>query len=156
MRHSHETVLLTLLVGALAGLFGTLCMDVGGALLRRRGWIAGPPPDRVAKWFASLWHGRVSRGGLMAIHYAIGAGLGILGWVILPATGAPVAQLLEAILYGIATSVLAWFVMFPSMGYGVLGNRAPAKLKLFRSSLFNHVLYGAGLGTFGLILRSIP
>jgi hypothetical protein len=42
----------------------------------------------------------------------------------------------SAILYGTATTVLPWFLMFPSQGMGWLGRSAPGDVHLARVSLF--------------------
>jgi hypothetical protein len=188
MRISQLSWVAILAGGGIAGIFGTFCMDMGGAMLRRWGLIAGPPPAQVAKWFAYLPQGMtfhadiasvpalpISFRTLMTIHYGIGlilgvSYLGIRAWLSLaernPASQAAVqhilvrplplgSELLLALAYGIATSVFAWFLMFPGMGYGIFGLNAPSELKLFRTSLINHALYGLGVGLCWFSLGSI-
>jgi hypothetical protein len=53
--------------------------------------------------------------------------------------------ILVALSYGFATSVFPWFLVFPALGFGLLGLTGPPELKLFRSSLLNHLSYGFGL-----------
>jgi hypothetical protein len=106
----------------------------------------------------------------IGVHYGIGAVLGVvyacLHWVarfeqgILRTVSSASTDAIDltwlsrlgflpcALLYGLATCVFAWFLMFPSMGYGAFGARGPARLKLFRTSLINHAVYGIGLGIF--------
>ena len=62
---------------------------------------------------------------------------------------------LSAILYGTATTVLPWFLMFPSQGMGWLGRDAPSDVHLTRISLFNHVIFGLGIALWMAVLRSI-
>ena len=50
-----------------------------------------------------------------------------------------------SVAYGTATTVLPAFWMFPSMGFGLLGLKAPAELLLLRSALLNHAFFGAGI-----------
>jgi uncharacterized membrane protein YagU involved in acid resistance len=79
------------------------------------------------------------------VHYAIGiilAGFYIVvtvPWFRSPPLG------FAPILYGAVTSAFAWLVMFPAVGFGYFGLRAPEALHLFRSSLCNHLSYGLGI-----------
>ena len=56
---------------------------------------------------------------------------------------------LSAILYGTATTVFPWFLMFPSHGMGWLGRDAPGDAHLARVSLFNHIIFGLGIAPVG-------
>jgi integral membrane sensor domain MASE1 len=81
----------------------------------------------------------------LAGHYAIGIALALVyvigaGWL-----GIPPDSFLAALGYGFATSVFPWFLVMPSLGFGVFGLNGPPELKLFRSSLLNHLSYGLGL-----------
>lgn len=79
------------------------------------------------------------------VHYAIGVGLVIpfiLGWNIL--VGGP-ASPVWAFLYGVATTAASLFMVYPSMGFGMLGLRSPEGIKSPLSSLANHALFGVGI-----------
>jgi hypothetical protein len=52
----------------------------------------------------------------------------------------------SALAFGLFTNVLPWLVMFPAMGFGILGLRGPSEFLLLRSSFVNHLLFGLGLG----------
>jgi hypothetical protein len=78
-------------------------------------------------------------------HYAIGVALAVLyvvsaGWL-----GVSPDALLVALGYGLATCVFPWFLVFPALGFGAFGLRGPPELKLFTSSVINHLSYGLGL-----------
>jgi hypothetical protein len=197
MRFSTDPIWISLIIGGLAGLFGTLCMDRIGGILRKRRTITGVPAVQVAKWFAYLPRGRlrhkniansaeipVSMSRMRLIHYGIGLVLGVayaplhmlssrtaeaidrfhrldrsvasLDPVVLSALSRPTlpytlpVELLFALAFGISTSVFAWFVLFPGMGYGAFGTRAPTRLRLMRTSLVNHAIFGLGVGAFWL------
>jgi hypothetical protein len=47
-------------------------------------------------------------------------------------------QLPLALAFGVATNLLPWLLMFPSMGFGWFGRDAPAELLLIRTSFVNH------------------
>lgn len=150
-----------LLHGAMAGIAGTLAMDIGAGLLRTSRLTAGVPLESLAKWFASVLRGQPFHESIalssipalpfpavLALHYAIGAALGI-GFVVLCAIlGVTQRRWAWALGYGFVTNALPWLVMFPAMGYGFFGSEGPAEFLLFRSSLLNHLCYGAGLALF--------
>jgi hypothetical protein len=52
---------------------------------------------------------------------------------------------LVAIGYGLATCVFPWFLVLPALGFGLFGLKGPPELRLFTSSLMNHLFYGLGL-----------
>jgi uncharacterized membrane protein YagU involved in acid resistance len=90
----------------------------------------------------------------LAAHYSIGIvlTLGYLGLLVV-AQAKPTA--LSAILYGTATTVLPWFLMFPSQGMGWLGWDAPGDTHLARASLFNHIIFGLGIALWVAVMRPI-
>ena len=68
--------------------------------------------------------------------------------------GLPVTNFAFAIVYGVLTSVFAWFILFPSYGFGVFGKRGPPHMKPLKTSLYGHFNFGLGLGLFfNLLLR---
>ena len=141
-----------------AGLIATLTMDVlGGAAVRLR--ISSPlPPNLIGRWFASVarvepFHADIARTApvnhelaiALPVHYAIGVVLTLVYLFITHRAGWPRGSLRLAVAFGLCTSVLPWFVMFPSMGYGLFGANGPAGTHLVVSSLINHALFGVGL-----------
>jgi len=157
------------IVGLIVGILATVTMDVVAVIALRLG-IAGrgtrrTGPDLIGRWIGYLLQGKFRhmdilqtpplRGevilGLVA-HYLIGimltlVYLGLL--VVVHAT--PTA--LSAILYGTATTVFPWFLMFPSQGMGWLGLDAPGDAHLARVSLFNHIIFGLGIALWMAVLR---
>ena len=47
--------------------------------------------------------------------------------------------------YGLATCVFPWFLVYPALGFGAFGSKGPSELRLFTSSVLNHLFYGFGL-----------
>ena len=157
------------IVGLIVGILATVTMDVVAVIALRLG-IAGrgtrrTGPDLIGRWIGYLLQGKFRhmdilqtpplRGevvlGLVA-HYLIGivltlVYLGLL--VVVQAT--PTA--LSAILYGTATTVFPWFLMFPSQGMGWLGLDAPGDAHLARVSLFNHIIFGLAIALWMAVLR---
>jgi hypothetical protein len=143
-------------------------MDIASMLVRATGLTAGAPPSTIGKWFTYLFHGRLIHGDIMAspeipirmplvgaLHYGIGIALAgafaaLCSWQ-QPQRGA----FAFAVGFGLLTTVLAWFLMFPAMGWGIAGTRGPAQLLLTRTSLVNHALYGLGLALWNAFLAPL-
>jgi len=159
------------IVGVIVGVLATVTMDavavialrlgIGGRGQRRTG------PDLIGRWVGYLLQGKFRhtdilqtpplRGELLlgfTAHYLIGIVLTLvyLGFLVVTHT-MPTA--LSAILYGTATTVLPWFVMFPSQGMGWLGWEAPGDAHLARASLFNHIVFGLGIALWTAVIRPI-
>ncbi len=147
-----------ILIGVVAGVLGTLVMDVLNLVVARTGiitkidhrmigrlsygWVRGRflygHPSEVPIVASELVYGYVA-------HYLIGIALAsayVVGWDVL--IGGP-ASLTWAVVYGVATTVAAYFFMFPSIGLGVCGRRSPHGIRLPLSSLTNHLFYGLGI-----------
>jgi hypothetical protein len=87
-------------------------------------------------------------------HYAIGISLAAAFLLLAPAwLSAPTSA--AALLYGIGTVVLPFFVMQPALGLGVASAaaRRPGQARL--KSLATHFVYGLGLYAWGLMLASL-
>jgi len=150
-----------LLVSILAGTFATFLMDVWSVAAGKTGLVSKPSSALLGRWVSLFSKGTFrhedirtappcqhEQGIGIVTHYAIGGTLGVVyvllaGLVLL----SPKNFVLGAI-YGLLTSVFAWFVMFPSFGFGVCGTRGPANAKLLRTSTINHVVFGLGIATF--------
>ena len=63
------------------------------------------------------------------------------------------ASFLVAVGYGLATCVFPWLLVFPALGFGVFGRKGPPELRLFTSSLMNHLFYGLGLWWMAMLLQ---
>ena len=59
---------------------------------------------------------------------------------------------LVALGYGLATCVFPWFLMCPAFGFGLSGFKGPSELRLFTTSLINHLFYGFGLWWSAMLL----
>jgi Protein of unknown function (DUF2938) len=159
------------IVGVIVGILATVTMDVVAMIALRLGIAGRGPrrtgPDLIGRWIGYLLRGEFRhtdilqtpplRGELglgLAAHYLIGIVLTLVYLGLLVAAHAtPTA--LSAILYGTATTVLPWFLMFPSQWMGWLGRDAPAEAHLTRVSLFNHIIFGLGLALWMAVMRPI-
>ncbi len=144
--------------GIIAGVLGTLVMDLLNHLFARTGMISKIDVGMLGRMAAGWTHGRFCYShpdeikkvdnevfyGYVA-HYTIGVGFAIpfvLGWNLF--VGGP-ASPAWALAYGLFTTLGSFFFIYPSMGLGVLGNRSPEGLRSPLSSLANHLFFGVGM-----------
>jgi len=147
-----------IVTGIIAGVLGTLAMDILNYLFSRTGMISKIDVGMIGRLSAGWTRGRFyyrHPGEMEQIpnerlygyvtHYAIGVGLAVpyvLGWDLL--VGGP-ASPVWALAYGVATTVASHFYVLPSMGLGVFGRRSPEGIKGPLSPLANHLFYGVGI-----------
>jgi hypothetical protein len=141
----------------LAGIVATLVMDIGSGVLRSTGLTRGATPQLIGRFFSSVFRGHLTRldpslpadapvsfGLILPVHYAIGVTLALLfGVAARMMDGSP--RWWACVLFGLGTTALPAFWMFPAMGFGVLGTRGPEKLLLLRTAVVNHLFFGLGL-----------
>jgi hypothetical protein len=144
--------------GMVAGVLGTLVMDVLNLLFARTGMLSKIDVGMIGKMSVGWARGRFRYGHPSEMeqvdneilygyvtHYSIGVGLAVpyvFGWALL--IGGPVSPI-WALAYGLATTVASYCFVFPSMGLGVFGRRSPEGIRAPLSSLANHLFYGVGL-----------
>ncbi len=147
--------------GVRAGVLATLTMDVTMLAAGRLGGDAWASdrlgPDVIGRWAAGLLCGRwrhqditaePARRGELALgiltHYVTGIVL-TQAFVLSPghATGRP--GFAGAIGFGVATAALPLLVLYPSLGYGVLGLRSGDAARLDRIMLLGHAAFGVGM-----------
>ncbi|MFQ5931267.1 MAG: DUF2938 family protein, partial [Nitrospiraceae bacterium] len=58
----------------------------------------------------------------------------------------PENHLFSSLVWGLATTLLPWFILFPAFGWGFFGVRAPSGTRPLISPTISHLLYGFGLG----------
>jgi hypothetical protein len=152
-----ETVV-SLLFAVCAGVAATVTMDVLGSWARRAGLAAGAKGQWVGRWYLGIVRGQFAHSDIAAApelageqraalvgHYIIGIVLAVVyvfgaGWL-----GISPGGLLVALGYGLATCVFPFFLVYPALGYGAFGLQGPQELKLFTTSVLNHLFYGFGL-----------
>ena len=154
------------------GLVGAWLMDLVEARAARLRITSGVRADLLGRWVLGLCRGRIrhadvaaspSRPGEAAVgiafHFLVGGGgVALLYPAALACTGIvpPAGHLLGGLVFGLATSLLPWFVLLPLFGWGVFGRRGPAGSNALLASPLSHVPYGLGVGAvvaLGLSLR---
>lgn len=115
-------------------------------------------PDNLGRWIGHMPEGRFTHDHIetagpvpheaavgVAAHYLIGPTLGIGYGLVVRLARRPGSSLPLGIAYGIVTTALPWFIVYPSYGWGPIGLRGGGR-KLAAYALLNHVAYGVGLG----------
>lgn len=152
-----------ILAGIVAGILATIAMDFVGILTTRMNWIdlngLKIVPLLLGRWFLNfvkkkrfvvsdirqIPEQKNEKTTGLTLHYLIGMFLGLL-FVVLPFRG-----LAAGMVYGAATNVFPWLLMYPAMGFGFFGSRTGVTKKLILFSFINHMVYGL---TIGLIFRT--
>ncbi len=160
-----ETIV-SILAGVLVGVAGTVTMDVLGSVSRKVGLAAGVKGQWVGRWYLGIARGQFVHADVAASpeqagekraalvgHYVIGITLAVFYVVGTGLVRVSPGWFLAALGYGLATCVFPWFLVFPALGFGLFGRKGPAELKLFASSLLNHLFYGLGLWWAANVLR---
>ncbi len=146
----------TLLVGYAGGIVGAVVMDIAETLAARRGISSGVNVALVGRWSLALGRGvfrhddirrspahanEIAAGWLF--HFFVGGG-GVA--LLLPLTlHALPASPLPYLGFGLATSLLPWFILLPSFGWGIAGRRGPPGSNALLASTLSHIPYGAGI-----------
>jgi hypothetical protein len=152
---------------ALIGIGATIVMDLWTILLKRGFGVRTLDYALVGRWLGHLPAGRFAHRSIVTTapipaerlvgwiaHYAIGiafAGLLVIlfgaDWVIQPRLG-------PALLVGIGTIVVPFFIMQPAFGFGVAASAAPRPWLARLQSLATHTVFGFGLFGSALLLAS--
>ncbi len=146
----------------LGGMVGAVLMDITETYAARIGVTSGVTIALVGRWCLSLMRGQFFHSNILntrphpqeiragwAFHFLIGGGgVALLYPLFFLATGLsyPASHLLGGVLFGLATSLLPWFILLPCFGWGVFGRRGPTGSNALLASMLSHVPYGLGVG----------
>jgi hypothetical protein len=154
----------------LGGLVGAALMDITETWAARAGIRSGVSIALVGRWVIGLAQGRFVHSDILEcrpyprevgvgwlFHFLVGGGAVALFYpLFFTLTGLPMPgnHLLGGLLFGLATSVLPWFVLLPSFGWGFFGRRGPSGSNALLASTLSHIPYGLGVGAvMALALR---
>lgn len=146
----------------LGGLLGAVLMDLSETALARVGIRSGVSVALVGRWFLGLTQGRLAHADIRvspslegeaglgwAFHFLVGGGgVALVYPAVLLALDLPSSThpILGGLLFGLATSLLPWFLLLPAFGWGWFGRRGPRGAKAWLASPLAHVPYGLGVG----------
>lgn len=137
-------------------------MDITETLAAGRGISSGVSVALVGRWFMGLLRGQFSHTNILnspalpgeikmgwAFHLVIGGGgVALLYPLFFHALKFALADnhLLAGMFFGLATSLLPWFILLPSFGWGLFGSRGPQGSNALLASTLSHIPYGFGVG----------
>ncbi len=146
----------------LGGMAGAVLMDITETWAAKAGITSGVNVALVGRWFLSLLRGKFAHANILyaqpfprevaagwAFHLLIGGGgVALLYPLFFLASGLalPANHLVGGALFGLATSLLPWFILLPSFGWGACGRRGPHGSNALLASTLSHIPYGLGVG----------
>lgn len=151
------------------GITATFLMDFFGRLLVKAGVVRQRmKPTYVGRWVLHMFRGvfrhedidtappfkfeiRVS----LIAHYLIGIGLAGLYLLLEGLIWTTPDSILPPLLFGIATTILPWFWLFPSFGYGFLASKREHRIDYLVTSTVNHLVFGVGLTLWMVFLYPV-
>ena len=160
---------LSLINAILIGLGATLTTDLWSLFLKRVFKITSPNYCLVGRWLrympeVTFRHSNIASApqksaectvGWIA-HYMIGitfaiAFVGLVGnnWLQHP-------MLIPAIIFGVVTILMPFFIMQPAFGLGFAASKTLNPTQARLRSLMNHIAFGIGLYSFGLLISWLP
>jgi hypothetical protein len=143
----------------LMGIFVTYFMDfLAGVLVKRKIIHSLIKPEVIGRWFLSMFKGKFIHKDIhktpelnneklwcFLSHYLIGIGLAGAYLSLELTVPALRDQMWMPLLFGIATILLPWFWLFPSMGFGFMASKSQNRSRIIQTSLVNHTNFGLGL-----------
>lgn len=148
----------TFVVAGAVGIGATLTMDLWNLFLRGVLGIASLNYCLLGRWVAHMPRGTFRHESIAAaeerpnecglgwlVHYSIGIALAVVfvsltqgGWLARPTP-------LPPLVFGLATVVLPFVIMQPSLGMGFAASKTPHPMKARLKSAVTHTIFGLGL-----------
>ena len=151
----------------LMGIFATYFMDlIGGFLAKRKFIYSFIEPEAVGRWFLYLFKGKFIHNDInktpalnneklwsFVSHYFIG--IVLAGFYLFLELKVPAIrnQMWMPLIFGLATVLLPWLWLYPSMGIGFLASKAEKTSPYIITSLVNHTDFGLGMVLWIILFR---
>lgn len=143
-------------------------MDLWTVFLKRAFNIPLPNYCFVGRWLRHMTDGVFKHPSIAAAaekpaectigwiaHYTIGVLFALALVALTTAQWLQSPTLMPALIFGIVTVGLPFFVMHPSFGLGLAASRTPNPTQARLRSLMNHAAFGSGLYVSALVMSSI-
>ncbi len=151
----------------LMGILATLFMDIMAIILGKLKIIHGPiQPQIVGRWTLYMFRGifihknihktpalNNEKSAALLSHYVIGIVLAGIYLFIELKEPTIRDQLWMPFIFGLATVLLPWLWLYPSMGIGFLASKTPKISPYIITSLVNHTNFGLGLVVWVVVFR---
>src|SRR5262245_50650405 len=157
------------MMGAIViGLGATLFMDLWAVFLKRAFNVSSANYCLVGRWLRHMEggvfrHPKIAAAAAKPLectvgwiaHYAIGAVFALALVALLTPQWLRSPTLMPALIFGIVTVAIPFFIMHPSFGLGLASSRAPNPTQARLRSLMSHAVFGVGLYVSALLMSSI-
>lgn len=87
-------------------------------------------------------------------HYLIGVVFALLTLLVAPSHWLQTPTVIPALLVGIGTVIMPYFIMQPALGFGVAGAKTPNPMQARLKSLMSHTVFGLGLYVSALVVSA--
>jgi hypothetical protein len=158
-----------LFVGSVVvGLGATFVMDLWAVFLKRAFNVGAANYCLVGRWLRHMADGIFKHPSIAAAarkpgecavgwiaHYAIGALFALALVALATPQWLRSPTLTPALIFGIVTVSIPFFVMQPSFGLGLASSKAPNPMQARLRSLMSHTVFGVGLYVSALLVRSV-
>jgi hypothetical protein len=157
---------LSLISAILIGLGATLTTDLWALFLKRAFKIAPPNYCLVGRWLRYMSEGIFKHSNIASApqksaectvgwiaHYMIGITFSIAFVALVGNNWLQHPKLVPAIIFGVVTVLMPFFIMQPSFGLGLAASKTSNPTQARFRSLMNHTVFGAGLYLFGLFVN---
>ena len=158
-----------IITAAAIGIGATLAMDLWNLILKRAFKIPSLNYCLLGRWLRLMLRGKFRHSSIAAApeqplecatgwlaHYSIGV-VFALGFLLLaPGDWHTRPTLPPALLYGIATVVFPFFVLQPSLGFGIASSKSAHPARARAKSLGTHTVFGFGLYLSALGVGDLP
>lgn len=150
------------------GLGATFVMDLWAVFLKRAFNVGAANYCLVGRWLRHMTGGVFTHASIAAAarkpaecavgwiaHYAIGALFALALVALATPQWLRSPTLMPALIFGIVTVAIPFFVMHPSFGLGLAASKTPNPTQARLRSLMNHAAFGVGLYLSALVMSSI-
>ncbi len=160
------------ILGAIAiGLGASLIMDLWNLFLKYAFGIQSLNYCLLGRWVRHMPEGTIRHANITTAphksfectigwiaHYSIGVAFALVFVALAPGGWLTRPTFLPALLYGIGTVVLPFFIMQPLVGFGIASSKTPNPSQARLKSIATHTIFGVGLYVSALpvsyVLRS--
>lgn len=149
----------------LIGIGATALMDVWSVVLRRAFNIPSLNFCLVGRWIGHMRFGRFAHTAIgkaapqpgectigWIAHYLIGITFALVLVVLAPGQWLAAPSITPALLVGLGTVVMPYFIMQPALGLGIAASKTPNPSQARLKSLVSHGVFGIGLYLSALLL----
>lgn len=142
----------------ISGIVATAILDLWQQLLRLSAGIPGSDWAIIGRWFAYLPRGRFVHTGITqtppfpnelaigwAAHYVVGIAYGFIYVTLIVLVLASTPNLVNGLVFGAVSTVVAWFIMMPGLGAGIFAHKTDTAVRSSILAFLAHVVFGLGL-----------